>query len=370
MNEMKIVNEESKFRRRHTKEDKKSYRKRRKERLRQLTKKCTNVSKLENSKKDKTVPAKTVFLSRGMLMAQRALQMSSCKAPRITESYRSVLAKRKQRERLPSVPIPQVNRDIIEFNELNLLGEGTYGKVFKGIYNGNLPVAIKQYKSNDKYEVWREAEVITTVQSNGHCPNLPLIMGTCTKKKPYIMVTQFYGENDKSLTLAHGIKGKLVTCAEICDILIETFHAVITLHKKNWLHNDIKQNNVLLHKMKSTWKPVLIDFGKSRSLGNPKTYNLSADQKKLYRERHPWIAPELIDGTSAQSPSTDVYAFGKMIEWILHNVDDKCKNLEEMCKSCLKPKAERPTEDKLLKLFTHNHANDLALFKSSTKISI
>jgi len=105
--------------------------------------------------------------------------------------------------------------------------------------------------------------------------------------------------------------------------------------------------------MKSTWKPVLIDFGKSRSLGNPKTYNLTADQKTLYSQRHLWIAPELIDGTSAQSPSTDVYAFGKMIEWILHNVDDKYKNSEEKCKSCLKPKPERPTEDKLLKLFRY-----------------
>lgn len=55
-----------------------------------------------------------------------------------------------------------------------------------------------------------------------------------------------------------------------------------------------KQNNVLLHFVGSKWQPVLIDFGKSRSINNPKKYKITHEQIKLYTERHPWIAPELI----------------------------------------------------------------------------
>ena len=61
-----------------------------------------------------------------------------------------------------------------------------------------------------------------------------------------------------------------------------------------------------MHKTPMEWKPVVIDFGKSRPRSNPKRYELSDVQKDFYKRNHPWIAPELIGGTHDQSPASDV----------------------------------------------------------------
>ena len=42
------------------------------------------------------------------------------------------------------------------------------------------------------------------------------------------------------------------------------------------------------------WKPVVIDFGKSRSQTKPKQYQLTEAQKVFYKSKHPWIAAELV----------------------------------------------------------------------------
>ena len=42
------------------------------------------------------------------------------------------------------------------------------------------------------------------------------------------------------------------------------------IHSKNWLHNDIKQNNILFHFSQGKRDIVLIDFGKSSRLVDSK----------------------------------------------------------------------------------------------------
>ena len=55
-------------------------------------------------------------------------------------------------------------------------------------FNSNLPVAVKQYKVNDLYEVKKEAEIILELQQQYH-PNLPYVLGICVREKPYLMIT-------------------------------------------------------------------------------------------------------------------------------------------------------------------------------------
>ena len=72
--------------------------------------------------------------------------------------------------------------------------------------------------------------------------------------------------------------------------IVDAIHYV---HESGWLHNDIKENNVLMHRRSMEWKPIIIDFGKSRPRSNPKRYDLSDVQKALYKRKHSWIAPDL-----------------------------------------------------------------------------
>lgn len=74
-----------------------------------------------------------------------------------------------------------------------------------------------------------------------------------------------------------------------------------------------------MHEVSQEWKPAIIDFGKSRPRVNPKGYNLTEKQKEFYSSKHPWIAPELVEGTHAQSQESDVYFLGVLFQNILNH---------------------------------------------------
>ena len=57
-------------------------------------------------------------------------------------------------------------------------------------FNENFPVAVKEFKMSNIYEVKKEAGVISELQQHHHA-NLPYVLGVCLKEKPYLMITQF-----------------------------------------------------------------------------------------------------------------------------------------------------------------------------------
>lgn len=88
-------------------------------------------------------------------------------------------------------------------------------------------------------------------------------------------------------------------CYDITDALNH-------LHEKEYLHCDLKTNNVLVCKKKG----YLIDFGKVRKIGN-----LTA---KKYSSFYAHIAPEVLNGHPA-STASDIYSLGKIIAAIGKN---------------------------------------------------
>ena len=69
--------------------------------------------------------------------------------------------------------------------------------------------------------------------------------------------------------------------------------------------------------LESTWKPVVIDFGKTWSSNNPKKYELTEIQKQCYKNKHPWITPELVDSTRTQLPESNVLFLGFLLQGML-----------------------------------------------------
>lgn len=107
------------------------------------------------------------------------------------------------------------------------------------------------------------------------------------------------------------------------------------------MHNDIKENNVLLHKMTEEWKPAVIDFGKTRPQTNPKRYQLTDAQREFYKTKHPWIAPELIDGTHTQTRKTDVYSLGVLLQSMLSKFVQQNFDYENLSARCIAPQPIR-----------------------------
>ena len=108
-----------------------------------------------------------------------------------------------------------------------------------------------------------------------------------------------------------------------------------------FLHDDIKQNNVLLHWNAPKWNAILVDFGKCRPITKPKKYALTEEQQIHYEKHHPWIAPELVKGIRPQSIASDVFSLGMMFVLIEKAVLGLPENFRELCNDC---RWEEPTK--------------------------
>jgi serine/threonine protein kinase len=162
---------------------------------------------------------------------------------------------------------------------------------------------------------------------------LPLLLGVCLSENPLIMVTQFHGVNGNCITLTRAHKTTLwEDVSDWARVFMETADALQYVHDKGLLHNDIKGDNVVITKVLH-FHPVLIDFGKCRTIKDAKLYKLNKEHQKIHLKKYWHIAPELVRGTHKQSYKSDVFSFGVMLKSVC--VCMSSKNLKEMAKECM-----------------------------------
>ena len=132
------------------------------------------------------------------------------------------------------------------------------------------------------------------------------MFGASLNEKPYQLAFQFYGNDGRCVTfnkvVESGVEVNWIT------IFKQVADALDFVHRKGFQHNDLKGDNILLFKENEAIRPVIIDFGKCRSLTNPKRYNLTDKEQRKYKKHHCHITPELVGGTHPQSCESDVYS--------------------------------------------------------------
>lgn len=250
-------------RERHSKEDKKQYRKRRKLRKKQ-EKEISPVKEVAPALIEPQAVQRVAPCSRAHTIVNMAVTPSKHRRSTFLTPYlRSALLPSRKRAYVahhqPKTTAPELDRALLSLVNAQeiVLGEGTYGVTRLMYFNENFPVAVKEFKMSNIYEVKKEAGVISELQQHHHA-NLPYVLGVCLKEKPYLMITQFYGEENKSFPLNKaGYRG-------IIEFDEQIVHAIYFVHESGWLHNDIKENNVLMYRASKEWKPIVIDFGKCR----------------------------------------------------------------------------------------------------------
>ena len=108
-----------------------------------------------------------------------------------------------------------------------------------------------------------------------------------------LLVMKFYSVAGKACTLHRFLQDQrqpsmqtsnLQDCARI---LIGVCNGLDAIHQKGYLHNDLKCDNVVVSdcvphssKAPSVW-PIIIDFGKARSIKNPKSYKLDLTEQNI-----------------------------------------------------------------------------------------
>ena len=110
--------------------------------------------------------------------------------------------------------------------------------------------------------------------------------------------------------------------------------AIKFVHDTGYLHNDLKEDNVLLSRSGGRWRAVVIDFGWVSLQTDPQFFGFSDSVKAKYARENLYehLAPEcalLDEGTSTVS---DVFQLGRLIRLIGARTGDK--HLRKIGENC------------------------------------
>jgi len=181
------------------------------------------------------------------------------------------------------------------------IGKGTFGEVFKGIWNGT-DVGVKFLSSPHMNEQFLEEfyKEVTIMRSLSH-PNVLQFLGACTQK-PNIAIVMEYMPRGSLFKILHDHSTKL-DMNMIRRMMMDASRGMNYLHKSNpiIIHRDLKSHNLLVD---DNWKVKVCDFGLSKILMS------ASDFTSMTACGTPsWTAPEVLRNEQYDEYA-DVYSFG------------------------------------------------------------
>ncbi|XP_078267192.1 cyclin-dependent kinase-like 2 isoform X2 [Rhinoraja longicauda] len=188
------------------------------------------------------------------------------------------------------------------YENLGLVGEGTYGSVMKCRHKetGQI-VAIKRFQDREDDRLVKKIAVreIRFLKQFRH-ENLVNLIEVFKQKKRLFLVFEFVDHTvlDDLERFPNGLESK-----RLRKCLIQVLRATEYLHKNNIIHRDIKPENVLVS---GSGVVKLCDFGFARTLAAPGETYTEYVATRWYR------APELVVGDNKYGKPVDIWAFGCM----------------------------------------------------------
>ena len=130
------------------------------------------------------------------------------------------------------------------------------------------------------------------------------------------------------------------------NILTGVCKGLQCIHRQNFLHNDLKLDNIVLGTTSTKQlKPYIIDFGTARK---GKIYSLNESGRERFKIEHTHIAPDLRDGLVSQSFQTDVYSYGRVLRRC-NSIIIQSPKLKVFCRQVLSYHSnDRPCLDSIL----------------------
>lgn len=210
-------------------------------------------------------------------------------------------------------------RDVTDFEEIEQIGEGTYGQVWMGRdkQTGEI-VALKKVRMDQEKEGFpvtaiRELRVLRSLQHENIVNLKDIVTGKnlnrakAQRNKHEIYMVFEYCEHD--LTGLMETPSIRFTEAQVKTYMQQLLNGLWYCHEREVLHRDIKGSNLLIDN-KGNLK--IADFGLAR------TYN---DSQKRYTNRviTLWYrSPELLLGTENYGPEVDMWSVGCLLVELLN----------------------------------------------------
>ncbi|XP_070548370.1 fibroblast growth factor receptor 1-like isoform X2 [Ptychodera flava] len=205
------------------------------------------------------------------------------------------------------------------------LGEGRFGKVFKGCLrlpakNGRKDVAIKILPaciSAEEYkDLIRELDVMKKLKPH---PRVVRLLASCTlpKEDPIYVIVEYVSNgslknylrknrpvNSNSVTGSMQ-KRRALTDKDLIKFAIQVAEGMDYLHQNNCIHRDLAARNILVT---SDINCKISDFGLARNIGNNEEYVTKSQGPLPLR----WEAPESLT-SNVYNFKSDVWSYGILL---------------------------------------------------------
>ncbi|KAL8150459.1 hypothetical protein V2J09_020267 [Rumex salicifolius] len=207
----------------------------------------------------------------------------------------------------------------IRWEDLKLgeeVGKGSYGVVYRGIWNGS-DVAIKVFFGSDyNEEILLDHRKEIDIMKRLRHPNVLLYMGACYSQERLAIVTEYLPRGSLFKTLHKSVQS--LDIRRRLRMALDVARGMNYLHRRNppIVHRDLKSSNLLVDK---NWTVKVGDFGLSRL----KHATLLSAKSALGTPQ--WMAPEILRNEPSNEKS-DVFSFGVVL-WELVTVSIPWNNL-------------------------------------------
>ncbi|XP_076893025.1 cysteine-rich receptor-like protein kinase 2 [Bidens hawaiensis] len=209
-----------------------------------------------------------------------------------------------------------------KWDELNKLGQGGFGTVYKGVLSDGREIAVKRLFFNNKFraaDFYNEVNMISSVQHK----NLVRLLGCSCSGPESILIYEYLPNMSLDHFIFDAIKGRNLNWEKRYNIIIGTAEGLVYLHentKCRIIHRDIKAANILLD---LKFRAKIADFGLARSFQDDKSHISTAIAGTLG-----YMAPEYL-AHGQLTEKADVYSFGVLVLEVVTGIENnKSKNTE------------------------------------------
>ncbi|CAN6447440.1 unnamed protein product [Victoria cruziana] len=198
---------------------------------------------------------------------------------------------------IPSYPYKDLQKATLNFT--TVLGQGSFGPVYKAVMATGEVVAVKVLASNSR-QGEREFHTEVVLLSRLHHRNLVNLVGYCIEKGQRMLIYEFMSNG----SLASCLYDEACTLGwdERLQIALDISHGIEYLHEgavPPVVHRDLKSANILLDQ---SMRAKVADFGLSKEeVFNPRLSGLKGT--------YGYMDPEYMS-TNKFTKKSDIYSFG------------------------------------------------------------
>ncbi|KAM3406893.1 hypothetical protein ACQJBY_000754 [Aegilops geniculata] len=193
-----------------------------------------------------------------------------------------------------------------DFNQINKLGQGGYGSVYKGVLPDGREIAVKRLYLNTRQwtdQFFNEVKLVSQVQHK----NLVKLLGCSVEGPESLLVYEYLCNTSLDHYLFDAFKKNALDWERRSEIVLGAAEGLSYLHSGSEvriIHRDIKASNVMLDER---FRPKIGDFGLARNFMEDQTH-LSTGLAGTFG----YMAPEyIVHGQLTEK--ADIYSYGVLV---------------------------------------------------------